>query len=97
MPTQAMETQRGVKVRFHSFLTSELDGCECSNLCFGLSTLGNISSTRRREVWVDPRAVLEIMEKKIHPALPEIEPETHQPSAHSLTRRRHSGQRISQY
>ena len=84
-----------MKVRLLSFLTSELDGRECSNLRSGRFTIGNISCTRQREVWLESRDVLEIMEKKIYVTLPEIEPETHQLSAQSLYRRRHYDQRIS--
>ena len=66
-----------MKVWLHSFLTSELDERECSNLHFDRFTAGNISSTRLREVWLESRAILDIMEKKIHVDLPEIETETH--------------------
>jgi hypothetical protein len=84
-----------VNVRLLSFLTPELDGRECSNLRSGRFPLGNTSSTRQREIWLDSRAVLETMEKKIRVDLTEIEPETHQPSAQSLYRQHHYDQRIS--
>ena len=84
IPNQVMETYRGMQVWLRSCFTSELDGRECSNLRSGRPTSGNISSTQRREVWLDPRAILDIMEKKIHVDLTEIEPETHQPPVQLL-------------